>query len=417
MFLTTFLFWALLGMASVRRKPGSKYFYACYTAADGTQQQKSTKSTDRKTAQKIANALEEGYQQKSTTTKLRENFNKLSEDIGAKLNLGITLRQYAQRWLSEIEGEPGRGTFTRYTQIVRDSLAALGGAADLPVDEIERWHFVQLRQSVKARTSAKNANIYMKVWRRIGRAAVDDDICEKDPVRKVKSLAIPESDRIDRRPFTDEELAMLKAVLTGEWQLIVKFGEFTGQRLGDVTYCTWEQLNLDTRIWAFKSLKTGRNMRVPLAPELAEAIKQLNPIKKSGPLFPVAFATKRGTDGESRKLSGQFRRFMEKAGIVPKRSKRNTGNGHGRKRRTSELCFHSLRHNATSNLRNAGVAEAVVMDIIGHDSEPISRGYTHIPDEVKLAEIEKLRPHLKPATAATQRPAPEKQLSLKEIEA
>lgn len=68
MLLTTFLFWALLGMASVRRKPGSKFYYACYTAADGTQLQKSTKSTDKKTAQKIADELEEPFRKKCTVS-------------------------------------------------------------------------------------------------------------------------------------------------------------------------------------------------------------------------------------------------------------------------------------------------------------------------------------------------------------
>lgn len=414
MLLTTFLFWALLGMASVRRKPGSKYFYACYTAADGTQQQKSTKSTDRKTAQKIADALEEGYQQKTTSTKLRKSFSKLSEDIGAKLNLATTVRQFFERWLLEIEGEPGPGTYARYQQIVRDSLTDLGTAADLPLDEVERHHFVQLRKQVADRTSPRNANIYTKVWRRIWRAAVDDDLCERDPVRKIKLLAIPDGDRIDRRPFSDDELRRLKAVLTGEWHLIVMFGEYTGQRLGDIACCSWQQLDLDGRIWAFTSQKTNRKMRVPLVPALVEAIKNLGAAGKTGPLFPLASATKRGADGESRKLSAQFRRFMEKAGIVPKRSKRNTGRGHGRKRRTSELCFHSLRHNATSNLRNAGVAEAVVMDIIGHESEPISRGYTHIPDAIKLAEVEKVHLHQKPGTKETQPTASETPLKEKE---
>jgi hypothetical protein len=43
-----------------------------------------------------------------------------------------------------------------------------------------------------------------------------------------------------------------------------------------------------------------------------------------------------------------------------------------------------------SLLKNAGVPEAVAMDIIGHDSEVISRHYTHIESNAKRAALRKL---------------------------
>ena len=52
-------------------------------------------------------------------------------------------------------------------------------------------------------------------------------------------------------------------------------------------------------------------------------------------------------------------------------------------------CY-GLRHTATSMLKNAGVPEAVAMDIIGHDSEVISRHYTHIESNAKRAALRKL---------------------------
>jgi integrase len=52
-------------------------------------------------------------------------------------------------------------------------------------------------------------------------------------------------------------------------------------------------------------------------------------------------------------------------------------------------CY-GLRHTATSMLKNAGVPEAVAMDIIGHDSEVISRHYTHIESKAKRAALRKL---------------------------
>jgi Mn-dependent DtxR family transcriptional regulator len=41
-------------------------------------------------------------------------------------------------------------------------------------------------------------------------------------------------------------------------------------------------------------------------------------------------------------------------------------------------------------LKNAGVSEAVARDIIGHDSEQMSRHYTHIEDAAKREALDKL---------------------------
>jgi hypothetical protein len=49
-----------------------------------------------------------------------------------------------------------------------------------------------------------------------------------------------------------------------------------------------------------------------------------------------------------------------------------------------------LRHTATSLLKNAGVSEAVARHIIGHESAPISRHYTHIDESSKRKALAKL---------------------------
>jgi hypothetical protein len=41
-------------------------------------------------------------------------------------------------------------------------------------------------------------------------------------------------------------------------------------------------------------------------------------------------------------------------------------------------------------LKNAGVSEAVAMDIIGHDSKLVSQNYTHIEESTKRKALSKL---------------------------
>jgi hypothetical protein len=58
------------------------------------------------------------------------------------------------------------------------------------------------------------------------------------------------------------------------------------------------------------------------------------------------------------------------------------------RRELNALSFHSLRHTATSLLKNAGVSDVVARDIIGHESEAVSRNYTHIDMETKRKAVD-----------------------------
>ena len=51
--------------------------------------------------------------------------------------------------------------------------------------------------------------------------------------------------------------------------------------------------------------------------------------------------------------------------------------GMGARRTVSDLSFHFLRHSVVSMLNTGGIAESVVMELVGHDSVEESRHYTH----------------------------------------
>jgi integrase len=93
--------------------------------------------------------------------------------------------------------------------------------------------------------------------------------------------------------------------------------------------------------------------------------------------------------GRTGALSGQFYRVMVAAGLVPHRSHHTQGQAGGRsgKRTPGELSFHSLRHTATSLMKNAGISSAIVQDIIGHESAAVSAHYTHIDGDAKRSAL------------------------------
>jgi len=81
---------------------------------------------------------------------------------------------------------------------------------------------------------------------------------------------------------------------------------------------------------------------------------------------------------------------MTAAGLVKKRTHEKTGKGRGAARTASRISFHSLRYNTTSALKSAGVSDSVAMDIVGHETEAVSRNYTRIADDAKRSAINKL---------------------------
>jgi len=77
----------------------------------------------------------------------------------------------------------------------------------------------------------------------------------------------------------------------------------------------------------------------------------------------------------------EFQAGTLNAGYFSGGKTRGRGIGRAAKRAPSQLSFHSLRHTAVSLLKDAGIPQAVVQELIGHDSEQMSAQYTHVGRE------------------------------------
>ena len=58
-----------------------------------------------------------------------------------------------------------------------------------------------------------------------------------------------------------------------------------------------------------------------------------------------------------------------------------------------DISFHSLRHSAVSLLKDAGIPDAVIMELVGHDSAAMSARFTSIGKE-SLAKAQEAMPAL-----------------------
>jgi hypothetical protein len=74
----------LLGMASILRHPQSKYFTACFRDHNGRQRRITTKETNRKKAQKLADEYERAVQTKRTLKQAQAVLDRLHEELSGE---------------------------------------------------------------------------------------------------------------------------------------------------------------------------------------------------------------------------------------------------------------------------------------------------------------------------------------------
>jgi len=183
---------------------------------------------------------------------------------------------------------------------------------------------------------------------------------------------------IKRRGFTLPELKQILQIATDEWRGMIAFGLYTGQRLGNITRMTWNNIDVEEQKIRFATAKTKRHTVLPIAAPLLDYLTRLPAAKNAAqPLFPKLTARLESSN-QANTLSNQFHEILVAASLATSRSHRGTSKNRRVRRQASEISFHSLRHTATSLLKAARVNDAVAREFIGHESAAMSRHYTHI---------------------------------------
>ena len=304
-----------------------------------------------------------------------------------------TIRDWCKRWLETktLEAEPR--THERYETCLRRFLEFLGSKASEDLDALKVNDVLRYRDYVAKRLSATSTNMELKVLRACLYSAQRQDLVEKNVATKVDTLKQRGENK--RRGFTLAEVGrVLKRCddAGGEWRGLILTGLYTGQRLGDVAGLTWQQVDLDKHCVSFVTSKTGKRLSFYMAKPLADYLESLpSSDQPDACVFPKAAAMAEKHTGT---ISTKFYdEILAPAGLVktrPKAEAKTGGKGRDAKRQTSELSFHSLRHTFTTWLKSAGASNALAQMIVGHDSEVVSRGYTHLSADDTADAIGKL---------------------------
>ena len=378
-------------MASLRKLSNSKYWIACYTDNKGKQRQRSTKEIDRRKAKIIADELESAYRKELTERQVRKLYSEALEDIHGDPILSTPTNEYFNQWLKRKKVENTQGTWKIYQGIVNRFLDSNKDIADKDLRRITANDLINYRDNLAEKLSSTTTNNHLDVLRIALQDALRSEKIDSNPATFVPKIKRKGGTTNIRRAFTLPELKKLLEVASDEWKGIILTGIYTGQRLGDIVRLTWNNVDLHRTSISLTSIKTGRRILVPIArPLLVHFLTSPATDNSDTPVFPDAYALVQKHSGRVSALSNQFYLILVKAGLAPPRSSTGGREGRDGKRILNALSFHCLRHTATSLLKNAGVSEAVAMDIIGHDSKAISQNYTHIEEDAKRTALNSL---------------------------
>jgi integrase len=211
-----------------------------------------------------------------------------------------------------------------------------------------------------------------------------------------------------RQELSWDVLCRVCDAAVGEMKLLLFLGIYTGQRLADCCLLAWDQVDF-MRGWILinprkTARRTGKPLHIPIHRALRSMLETIPSERRTGFVLPeLAGHYQANRDRVTDRIQDLFFRCdvqIHKAGTGRQRDPQ-TGKGiHTGKRAVLQYGFHSLRHTTVTLLQEAGVAQAVVQEIVGHRTVAMTQRYTHIGREALQKAVAML-----PAAAPTARPA------------
>ena len=115
--------------------PNSRYFTACFRDQTRRQRRITTKETDRKKAQRIADEYEKASRTKRTLRQAQAVLDRLQELSGERV-VRTSLREYLDDWFDGKKAETTPSTMTFYRSSLTKFLQFLGKRSDDPMTEV-----------------------------------------------------------------------------------------------------------------------------------------------------------------------------------------------------------------------------------------------------------------------------------------
>jgi len=315
----------------------------------------------------------------------------LTEEISGVKVAEKSLSTFIYDWLKEKAPTVASSTLDSYRTVTKafSDFMIAEGFADQDIAAITRDHVTSYRNHISKLKASKTVNRHVKMIRTLFKAALEDNLLSENPAEFVKSVR--NSTEKERRPFTIPEINAILSVADEEWRSLIKFGLYTGQRLGDLARLTWHNVDLQREEIRLVTKKSGKPLCIPIAKPLLDHIEKLpvsdNPDQPIHSRSHETFMRK----GQVGPLSNEFANLLFSAGLRESKvsHRKKETKEQGAQRMVHALSFHCLRHTAVTVLHEAGVPQAVVQQMIGHDSKSVHNGYIGVGREALIDAAQK----------------------------
>jgi integrase len=373
-------------MASVHKDPRgkSKYWYCCYTTAEGKRRMVTTEQEDEQKARIICTGWQEAENLardgQASENRILEMYNETLKRAGLREIKSPGFRSWATDWLAG-KRKLSKASRLGYEQAVREFLEFLGGRQNAPIESITERDidgFVDhlLKDSRSASTINKLVRKYLsgafEKARKLGKIRYNP-VAATDPLP---------TDSTVKDVFSAEQVARLvKAAEGTDWAGAILLAYGCGARLQDVCNFQWDAVDTENGILSFRERKTKKQAVIGLHPDFLDWLgtAATSSEKHDAYLFP-SLANRSGAG--SRGLGANFDELMAKAKvegrILRKGSERDSkGQRTGKGRQVRSLTFHSFRHTAASAVFNSEAIKEVQRRVTNHARGGVIDRYTH----------------------------------------
>jgi integrase len=341
------------------------------------------------------------YVQGKTRAEVNQKLTKAmsDRDNGLILDAGsLTIGEYLNRWLKDVENTVRKSTYERNEQLVRLHIRPALGRIKLKTVTLAqvRWFYRERFDSGLAPATVHKLHV---VLHKALKAAVADGLI---PRNAAAGLKLPRITREEIHPLSPEDARRLLEAASGDrLEALYDLAIATGLRQGELLALKWEDVDLErgmlrvrrtlTRVGGKVSLgepKTKKSRRsVNLTPTAVETLqyhlsRQLEEMERMGSLYRpggLVFANELGgIINPSNLRNRSFARLLKRAGLSP------------------TTRFHDLRHTCATLLLSRNVNPKIVSELLGHSSIAITLDtYSHVLPTMQESAIRALEDVLK----------------------
>ena len=240
-----------------------------------------------------------------------------------------------------------------------ECLEVLHRVRDFRVGDIDTPFVTRLRDLVAKRHGWHRANRIVSVLSQVFREAIPAGLARSNPTRDVIPLRRPKDLPYANRPWTPAELATVLDAAPPHIRVAIALMAMTGLDPSDAVRLRRDQFDGDV-IWTERA-KTGVRVAIPVIPALRKALD-------AAPAHD-AETVLANSRGKPWAYSALYHAFKGQRGMLEAKGVIDPG-----------LTLKGLRHTVATTLREAGVDERSIADILGQRTQAMALHYSRSAD-------------------------------------